>query len=135
MPIAGRDWRKGGYRSSWWINSNTCFPRLTAARTRLGSAVQTKGLGSALVSATKRLMASLQVDDGLEDAALETLACELGEEAFNGVEPGRRGRGEVEGPARVAGQPSAHLRVFVGGIVVDDGMDHFSRRNLRLDRY
>ena len=38
----------------------------------------------------------LQVDDGLEDAALETLACELGEEAFNGVKPGRRGRGEVE---------------------------------------
>jgi hypothetical protein len=31
---------------------------LTAARTRLGSAVQTKGLGSALLSATKRLMAS-----------------------------------------------------------------------------
>ena len=35
----------------------------------------------------------LQVDDGLEDAALETLACQLGEEAFNGVKPGRRGRG------------------------------------------
>ena len=76
----------------------------------------------------------LQVDDGLEDAALETLACELGEEAFNGIKPGRRGRGEVEGPARVTGQPSAHPRVFVGGIVVDDGMDHFSHRNLRLDR-
>ena len=27
----------------------------------------------------------LQVDDGLEDAALEPLACELGEEAFNGL--------------------------------------------------
>ena len=40
----------------------------------------------------------------------------------------------MEGPARVTGQPSAHPRVFVGGIVVDDGMDHFSHRNLRLDR-
>ena len=40
----------------------------------------------------------------------------------------------MEGPARVTGQPSAHPPVFVGGIVVDDGMDHFSRRNLRLDR-
>ena len=34
----------------------------------------------------------------------------------------------------MTGQPSAHPRVFVGGIVVDDGMDHFSHRNLRLDR-
>ena len=93
----------------------------------MSSAVQTKGLGSALVFATKRLIADLQVDDGLEDAALETLACELGEEAFNGIKPGRRGRGEVEGPARVTGQPSAHPRMFVGGIVVDDGMDHFHR--------
>ena len=29
----------------------------------------------------------MQVDDGLEDPALETLACELCEEAFNGVKP------------------------------------------------
>jgi hypothetical protein len=35
-----------------------CFPRLIAAGTRFGSAVQTKGFGSALVSATKRLMVS-----------------------------------------------------------------------------
>ena len=31
----------------------------------------------------------LQVNDGLEDAALEALARELGEEAFDGVEPRR----------------------------------------------
>ena len=37
-----------------------CFGRLTAARTRLGSAVQTKGFGSAFVSSTKRLMAALR---------------------------------------------------------------------------
>jgi hypothetical protein len=29
----------------------------------------------------------LEVDDRLEDTALETLTCELGEEAFDGVEP------------------------------------------------
>ena len=40
----------------------------------------------------------------------------------------------MEGPARVTGQPSARPRKFVGGIVVDDDMDHFSHRNLRLDR-
>src|ERR1700736_4530528 len=43
-----------------WIDSNFSFPRLTAARTRLGSAVHTKGLGSELVSARKRVMAALR---------------------------------------------------------------------------
>jgi hypothetical protein len=38
------------------------------------------------------------------------------------------GRGEVEGPAGMAGQPCAHLGVFVGGIVVDDGVDRLSLR-------
>src|SRR6266540_4073999 len=40
------------------IDSNFSFPLLTAARMRFGRAVHTKGLGSALVSATKWLMAS-----------------------------------------------------------------------------
>ena len=43
---------------TYWIDSNFSFPRLTAARTRLGSAVQTKGLGSELVSSTNRLIAA-----------------------------------------------------------------------------
>jgi hypothetical protein len=44
-----------------WIDSNACFPHLTAARARLGVSVQTKGLGSAFVSATKRLMAAFSL--------------------------------------------------------------------------
>jgi hypothetical protein len=40
----------------------------------------------------------LQVNDGLEYAALEPLARELGEEPFDRVEPGCRGRGEVKSP-------------------------------------
>ena len=80
--------KTGGFTATSGLTSNVCFPRLTAARTRLGSAVQTKGLGSSLCSATKRLMASLQVDDGAEDAMFESLAREFGEEAFNSVEPG-----------------------------------------------
>src|SRR5260370_10189938 len=44
--------------TTYWSDSNVWFPRLTAARTRFGSAVQTKGLGSAFVSATKRLIAT-----------------------------------------------------------------------------
>src|SRR5208282_3337068 len=48
----------GALRASYWTDSNVCFPRLTAASTRFGSAVHTKGLGSRFVSATKRLMAT-----------------------------------------------------------------------------
>jgi hypothetical protein len=46
----------------------------------------------------------------------------------------RRGRwGEVEGPARMPGKPCAHLRMFVSGVVVDDGMDWLLLRHLCLD--
>src|SRR5260370_32535917 len=41
-----------------WIDSNASFPRLTAASTRFGSTVQTKGFGVELVSARKRLIAT-----------------------------------------------------------------------------
>ena len=68
-----------------------------------------------------------------EDAALQSALGQLGEEALDGVEPGARGRGEVEGEARVAGEPLAHLRMLVGGVVVEDHVDELSGRNLRLD--
>ena len=68
----------------------------------------------------------LQIDDGSEDAALEAALGELGEEALDGIEPGCRGRGEVEGPARMPGEPLAHLGMLVGCVVVDDGVDRLS---------
>src|ERR1700732_3728620 len=43
----------------WWIESNTWCPRLTAAMILLGSLVQVKGFGFALVSSRERWMASL----------------------------------------------------------------------------
>ena len=52
---------------------------------------------------------------------------------LDGVEPGRRCGREVERPAGMPGQPLAHLRMLVGCIVVDDGVDFLSRRHLRLD--
>ena len=47
----------------------------------------------------------LKVDDGSEDAAPDALASELGEEAFDGIEPGAGFRSEVEAPAGMAGEP------------------------------
>src|SRR5262249_26934007 len=60
----------------------------------------------------------LQVGDRAEDAAADALPGHFGEEILDGVEPGGRGRGEVEGPARMARQPGQHFGVFVRGIVV-----------------
>ena len=50
-----------------------------------------------------------EIGEGAEDAALEALGGELGEEAFDGVEPGCRGGREVEGPAGMLRQPLPHL--------------------------
>ena len=50
-----------------------------------GSAVQTKGFGCWLWSATKRLMAAWR--STFEDAALEAPLGEDGEETLDGVEP------------------------------------------------
>ena len=56
-----------------------------------------------------------------------------GEEAFDGVDPGGGGWREVENPARMIGQPFEHIGLFVGGVVVDDGVDDFADRYGALD--
>jgi len=75
----------------------------------------------------------LEVHDGAEVAALQAPARECREKALDGVDPGRRGRGEVEHPARMPGEPGAHPRVLVGGVVVEHDMDHLARRHRGLD--
>ena len=52
----------------------------------------------------------LQVDDRAEHAAFEAPAGQgREEEPLDGIQPGAGGRREVEGPARVTGQPGTHL--------------------------
>ena len=60
---------------------------------------------------------------GSENAALETLLCELGKEALDSVEPGSGCRGEVEDKPRMFFEPLHDVGMLVGGIVVDDDMD------------
>src|SRR5437868_3273283 len=76
---------------------------------------------------------SLQVGDRAEYATADALAGHLGEEVLDRVEPGGRGRGEVEGPARMARQPGQHFGMLVGGIVVEDHVDRLVGRDLALD--
>ncbi len=51
----------------------------------------------------------LEIDDRMEYAPFQTLFCELGEEAHNGVEPGSRGRHEVKV------EPGMALQVDIDG--------------------
>jgi hypothetical protein len=77
----------------------------------------------------------VEIDDGTEDAPLKPPARQLGEEALDRVEPGGRGRREVEGPVRMSEQSFAHLRMLVGRVVVDDGVDRRSFWHLRLPEH
>jgi hypothetical protein len=53
-------------------------------------------------------------------AAAEELVGEVAEPAFDLVDPGRAGRGEVQVEAWTFGQPGVDRRGFVGGQVVAD---------------
>ena len=75
----------------------------------------------------------LQVGDRAEDAAADALPGHLGEEGLDGVEPGGRGRGEMEGPAWMARQPGQHFGMFVGGVVVEDNVDRLVSQSLAFD--
>ncbi len=72
----------------------------------------------------------LEVDDGVEDAVFQAAARQLGEEAFDGVEPGAGCRNEVKGPSPMPGQPGADLGLFVGGVIVEDDVDGLVGREL-----
>jgi hypothetical protein len=70
---------------------------------------------------------AFEVVDRAKDAPFEeALPSELGEEAFHGIEPGAGGRREVERPSWMLGEPRQHVRMFVGAIVVEDGVDHLA---------
>ena len=72
----------------------------------------------------------LQIDDGAEDAAFQAAAGQLGEVAFDGVEPGRGCRGEVEDKPGMALEPGADL---VGCMIVENHVNQLSRRHLCPD--
>ena len=75
----------------------------------------------------------LKVDDRSEDTTPDALASEFREKAFNGIEPGAGLRGEVEDPTWMPGEPGFDLGMFVGAVIVEDGMDQFPGRDRALD--
>ena len=100
---------------------------------RFGRAVHTKGLGSALVSATKRLMAASRSATDRNTPRLRRRFVSLAKKPSTALSQEAEGGGEVKDEAGVTGEPGEHLGVLVGGVVVEDGVDHLSGRDLRLD--
>jgi hypothetical protein len=92
-----------------------------------------EGFGLSVVVVEEAVNGGLKVDDGAEDAALDPALAQCGEEALDGVEPRGRGGREVESPARMTRQPFSHLRMLVGGIVVEHGVNGLAGGNLALD--
>ena len=71
----------------------------------------------------KTVHRGLEIDDGSEEASLQSLPCESDEESFDDVDPLARGWREVEGEMFVTVQPLAHLRMLVGDVFVEDHVD------------
>ena len=109
-------------------------PAFDSGEDFFGLSSPNEGLGMVVGLGEEAVDGILQLRERSEHAALEATAGELGEEAFDRIEPGCGGRGEVERPAGMPGQPLAHPRMLVGRIVVDDGVDYFPHRDLLLDR-
>ena len=65
---------------------------------------------------------ALALCDAAERAASDAFSGDLGEEAFDHVEPGRRGRREVQMKARMRLEPAFDGGRLMRGIVVDDEM-------------
>ena len=109
------------------------FPTVDLYDDGAGGCGPDKGLGVGVVVFEIIVDRPLEVDDGVEHAATDALSGDLGEEAFDQVEPGRRGRREMHVEARMPGQPRLDLGMLVGGVVVGDQMDIEVRCDLPVD--
>src|SRR4029453_3272774 len=100
----------------------------------IGGAGPGGGAWSLIVLGEIAVDRGLQAHDRAEYPAPKPSSGERREEGFDRVQPRARGRREVEGPARVRGEPSAHLGMLMRGVIVEDHVDHLAGRHLALDR-
>ena len=93
-----------------------------------------RGPGFLVVLLDEAIDGGPEVNDGVEDAVFQSPAGQLGEKALDGIELRTRCRHEMEGPARVPGQPGADLRLFIGSIIVEDDMASLVGGQFGFDR-
>ena len=75
----------------------------------------------------------LEIADAVMDAPLDLLFGEESKPAFDLIEPGGAGRGEMEVIARAAGEPRFDGRGLVGGVIIEHEMDVEIGRHGLLD--
>ena len=109
------------------------FPTVNLFDDGAGGCRPDKRLGVGVVVFEIIVDRSLEVDNGVEHAATDAFSGDLGEEALDHVEPGSRGRREVDVEARVFFQPPFDLRCLVGGVVIDDQVDVQVGQGLAVD--
>ena len=86
-----------------------------------------------MFSATKRMIAASSSSTDRNTPRLRRRLVSLAKKPSTALSQDARGGCEVECPAGMPGQPFLYLRMLVGRIVVDDGVDRLSCRHLRLD--
>src|ERR1700719_5366591 len=101
----------------------TFLPPFDSSEDAFGVSGPDEGFGIGVGFFDEPVDCSLKVGNRPEHSTLEAPSREVGEEAFDGVEPGRRGRREVKRPAGMPCQPFLYLGMFVGRVVVDDSVD------------
>ena len=90
-------------------------------------------LGRFVVGPDVTLDGVFEISDGFEDAPAYFPAGDRGEEPLDRVEPRRRCRGEMKCPSRMISDPGEDVGVFVGGVIVGDGMDDLSGGDSSFD--
>ena len=98
------------------------FPSVDLFDDSVGVGGPDEGFWILVVLGEEAIDSGLEIDDGMEHTAFQPPFRELGEEALDGIEPGGRGRREVEMEPWMALQPCLDLCVLVGRVVVDDEM-------------
>ena len=76
-----------------------------------------EGLGVIVGFLQEAVDGGLEIDNRAEDPAFEAAPGQLGEEALDRVEPGGRGRGEMEDEPRMPAEPGANPRFREGRLL------------------
>jgi hypothetical protein len=126
--------RTGRGACRYICNSNACFARATFSRIWLADLVQTKGLGSALWFSRYCMIAPFNLATLLKAPPADAVSGDLGKEALDHVEPGRRGGREVQVEARVCLEPAFHGRGLMRGLAVDDEVKVENRGDLLVNQ-
>lgn len=76
-----------------------------------------------------------QLGHAREHTAAQPLFSQVAEETLDHVQPRRRGGREVHVDARMLCQPPLHVRMLVGGVVVDDQVQCLVRGRFAIDLF